>query len=75
MAKRKSKETVVFVDPPDGWRYGFPKPLPPNVRKIEGFDFHDWLIQNGYPKAEVDRWINDPRFGYVPCGHFEGEEE
>jgi hypothetical protein len=40
-----------MVDPPSGWRYGFPKMLP------ENFDQHkirEWLVENGYPQEEID---------------------
>ena len=40
---------VTMVDPPSGWKYGFPKELPENV-----VDFRQWLIDNGYPESEVD---------------------
>ena len=41
---------VTIIDPPSGWKYGFPKPLPdpPPANTI------NWLIENGYPQAEID---------------------
>lgn len=40
---------VRWVDPPSGWRYGFPK-------QWDGKgNMTDWLVQNGYPKREIDR--------------------
>lgn len=46
----KPPSTGVMVDPPSGWKYGFPKvapyPLPENM--IE------WVIEQGYPRAEVE---------------------
>jgi hypothetical protein len=41
---------VTIIDPPSGWRYGFPKEL--TVR--EGQTFYDWLIEQGYPKQLMD---------------------
>jgi hypothetical protein len=38
-----------MIDPPSGWKYGFPKELPDDVK-----DFKQWLIDNGYPESEVD---------------------
>lgn len=38
-----------MIDPPDGWRYGFPKELPGDVTNVI-----PWLIQNGYPKELID---------------------
>jgi hypothetical protein len=39
-----------LIDPPGGWRYGFPKPYD------EDFDgpYEDFLVKNGYPKDEVE---------------------
>lgn len=43
------KKTVRMIDPPSGWKYGFPKVLPEGVE-----DAMVWLLENGYPQAEVD---------------------
>ena len=40
-----------MIDPPSGWRYGFPKELPNDV-KPGGIT--DWLISEGYPKEMID---------------------
>lgn len=43
-----------MIDPPAGWRYGFPKVLPDGV-KIATF-----LMESGYPEDEIDfavRWM------------------
>jgi hypothetical protein len=39
-----------MIDPPSGWKYGFPKAIPEDVENTR-----DWLIQNGYPQAEIDK--------------------
>ncbi|MBL4864778.1 MAG: hypothetical protein JKY67_00190 [Pseudomonadales bacterium] len=36
-----------WVDPPSGWRYGFPRIKECNTPTSE------WLIENGYPEKEV----------------------
>ncbi len=41
-----------MVDPPGGWRYGFPRPYD---RVTDGDDFMAWLVAQGYPQAEIDR--------------------
>ena len=43
-----TKKTI--IDPPSGWKYGFPKVLPLEHmnRTLE------WLVENGYPKEEID---------------------
>lgn len=38
-----------MIDPPSGWKYGFPKELPAEVK-----DVRSWLIENGYPESQVD---------------------
>ena len=43
----------VMVDPPSGHRYGFPKLYDP--KKEEGTMF-DWLVREGYPQSEIDRY-------------------
>jgi hypothetical protein len=51
-----------MIDPPSGWKYGFPKELPDDIK-----DFKQWLIDNGYPESEVD-------FAMKYCRMWEGEE-
>ena len=39
-----------MIDPPSGWKYGFPKPLPdPKPENVLA-----WLVENGYPQSEID---------------------
>lgn len=40
---------VKYIDPPEGWKYGFPKPIPENVD-----DTRAWLVANGYPQKMID---------------------
>ena len=39
---------TVLVDPPSGWLYGFPKPMPVDTK-----DVNEWLVQNGYPRKQI----------------------
>jgi len=39
-----------YIDPPSGWKYGFPKVLPDPTPE----DIRSWLIENGYPERDVD---------------------
>lgn len=48
-----------WIDPPSGSEYGFPKPFDP----VPGQAINDWLLANGYPKDEIDKW----RGSGVPC--------
>ena len=41
---------VLMVDPPSGYRYGFPKPYD----KEKHPDFNLWLVSEGYPQKEID---------------------
>lgn len=41
---------ITMCDPPSGWVYGFPKPIPEERRK----DVLVWLIEEGYPKNLID---------------------
>lgn len=51
----------VWVDPPSGWQYGFPK-----VKTDPTQDMEEWLLLNGYPLSLVEQ------FNYnVPCGMWE----
>jgi hypothetical protein len=38
----------VWVDPPSGWRYGFPK-----IWNGEG-NMTEWLLSEGYSQQEID---------------------
>ena len=37
-----------MIDPPGGWRYGFPKEIPEDIDNTQ-----QWLIENGYPESEI----------------------
>lgn len=40
----------IWVDPPSGWKYGFPKIYDP----ASDGDVMEWIIRCGYPQKEVD---------------------
>jgi hypothetical protein len=67
------KKTVVFIDPPSGWRYGFPKPAPENIRNMTQEQLHEWFAANGYPQKELDYWKNSK--SGMAYGMFEDEVE
>ena len=58
-------KTVKMIDPPSGWKYGFPKVLPDDVTNTM-----KWLVENGYPQAEIDACGDN-----FWCRHWAGEEE
>lgn len=39
----------VWIDPPSGWMYGFPKRMPLSEK-----DPVEWIISQGYPRSMVD---------------------
>lgn len=39
----------LMIDPPSGWRYGFPKRIP----REHQHRTLDWLVEQGYPKAAI----------------------
>ena len=52
-----------MIDPPEGWRYGFPKPLPDGTDENDILErLNEWLVENGYPQRMIDS-LN----GRVPC--------
>jgi hypothetical protein len=46
-----------MIDPPSGWRFGFPKEIPKKVIEEEGVI--NWLVDNGYPQSEIDIFKED----------------
>ncbi len=51
---------TTMIDPPGGWRYGFPKPTPP-----EGTDLRAWLLEHGYPEKDIDLALKHSRYWSV----------
>jgi len=51
MAKR------TIIDPPEGWRYGFPKPIPDDIT-----DLSEWLFGEGYPMDMIPLAIKYSRY-------------
>jgi hypothetical protein len=48
--KRNKMATV--IDPPSGWKYGFPKVIPEDRRK----DSLKWLVEQGYPQELINEY-------------------
>ncbi len=42
--------TKLWVDPPSGWRFGFPKVW---SREKDG-EMREWMIREGYPRQMMD---------------------
>jgi len=50
---------ATLVDPPGGWRYGFPKLYP------YGKDFsklREWLLAEGYPEKDIELALKYTRY-------------
>ena len=52
-----------MIDPPSGWKYGFPRKIPISVNIHSDQEFKQWLLDCGYPEKDLDlalrhsRWI------------------
>tara|TARA_R110000782_G_scaffold102791_7_gene190231 strand:+ start:12875 stop:13078 length:204 start_codon:yes stop_codon:yes gene_type:complete len=44
-----TKRTVKMIDPPSGWKYGFPKEFTWDESKET---FYEWMEKEGYPVKE-----------------------
>lgn len=42
----------LMIDPPGGWRYGFPKQIPDS----QLCRVRHWLVENGYPESEMESY-------------------
>jgi hypothetical protein len=54
IGKYIEQNKIQMIDPPSGWRYGFPKQIPANITNVV-----EWLLENGYPQSEVDKFKNE----------------
>ncbi len=54
-----------FIDPPSGWKYGFPKVIPKDAD-----DLRKWLLEEGYPQWEIDSYGE-----YFYCRFWETPDE
>ena len=58
-----------YVDPPSGWRYGFPK-----LWDGDG-DMFEWLVSEGYPRKEIKKLGNQFFVRSWACEDFPPENE
>jgi len=42
----------MYVDPPSGWQYGFPKVYDP----VTDGDIMEWIVESGYPQKLIDSY-------------------
>jgi hypothetical protein len=50
---------TIMVDPPSGWKYGFPKIMkdPSKYNTHPNRGMNAWLFGNGYPFEEIAIWV------------------
>ena len=46
-------QKVLMFDPPEGWRYGFPRPIPRECLESDEA-FRKYLVECGYPDSMMD---------------------
>jgi hypothetical protein len=51
-----SKKKVIMYDPPEGWKYGFPKPIPQHV--WDDKTIMKWIVEEGYPEWLIAKYDN-----------------
>jgi len=47
-----------WLDPSEGWRFGFPKEFEGDVDTL---DINQWLGENGYPQEQIDLYDGNVR--------------
>jgi hypothetical protein len=52
------KLMTLIIDPPGGWRYGFPRPLTKEKDEL----LEDWLISAGYPAEDAEWAVGHCRY-------------
>lgn len=50
-----------MIDPPRGWLYGFPKPVPEGYVNNESL-MRIWLQAQGYPTTDIDLALKYSRY-------------
>lgn len=53
---------VTMIDPPTGWRYGFPRAIPPEINFNDEQALKKWLVEVGYPEEEVEFALTYSRY-------------
>lgn len=53
---------IVSIDPPSGWKFGFPKSVSLEEFNDKKFDFREWLLSNNYPEEDIELAFKYSRF-------------
>jgi hypothetical protein len=51
-----------MIDPPEGWKYGFPKPVPLDVLGNNEETLTEWLLEQGYPENMIELALQYSRY-------------
>ena len=46
------KSNIIWVDPPEGWRYGFPAIYDPE----KDGQMREWIVRKGYPLLKIKEY-------------------
>ena len=61
LKSKNMKNKTQMIDPPSGWKYGFPKPYD---KKKDG-DLKDFFKKNGYPEKDINFALENCRMWNV----------
>ena len=61
MPKLSNTKKQLVIDPPSGWRYGFPKPIPAGYIKNASI-MRIWLHDQGYPANMIEIALKYSRY-------------
>lgn len=50
----KDNESILIIDPPEGWKYGFPRPF----TKKQNQTVDEWLEEVGYPTVLIKQGMS-----------------
>jgi hypothetical protein len=59
VSARNPPQSSRMIDPPSGWKYGFPKQFNPDSSydMTTTWGVNAWLLNNGYPFEEIKIWV------------------
>lgn len=58
------QDKYTVIDPPEGWRYGFPRAVPKEILEDDKL-LKSWLSSHGYPKEKLELAMKHSRYWYV----------
>lgn len=67
------KKKYLWIDPPEGWRYGFPKGLPEGFAGTDD-EIRKFLFENGYPSGQIELALRRSRMGFEYIYEDDGSE-